>query len=130
MNNIVAPLSIKIYGVDNEIKREVTRSIIPWGILERALDLQAEFENLEFNEKGSPIGVNKEQVGMLTDFVVFMFDDSVSAEELKRGASLADMFALYNQIFRMVGQIMPKNPTMALASQKANLQKVRQGKRR
>ncbi len=130
MSNVVAPLSIKIYGIDNEIKREVTRSIIPWGILERALDLQAEFENLEFDDQGNPIGVNKEQVQMLTDFVVFMFDDAVSADELKRGASLADMFALYQQIFRMVGQVMPKNPTTALALQKANLQKVRQGRKR
>ncbi len=130
MSNVVAPLSIKIYGIDNEIKREVTRSIIPWGILERALDLQAEFENLEFDDQGNPIGVNKEQVQMLTDFVVFMFDDAVNADELKRGASLADMFALYQQIFRMVGQVMPKNPTTALALQKANLQKVRQGRKR
>lgn len=131
MGNTTAPLKLTIYGVNDEIKREVTRSIIPWGILEKALDLQEEFENIEFDEKNNPVGVNRDQIEKLTDFVVFMFDDAVKPDELKRGASLKDMFALYKQIFTMVSEIMPnKNPTMALANQKAILNKVRQGKRR
>ena len=131
MGNTTAPLKLTIYGVNDEIKREVTRAIIPWGILEKAFDLQEEFENIEFDEKNNPVGVNRDQIEKLTDFVVFMFDDAVKPDELKRGASLKDMFALYKQIFTMVSEIMPnKNPTMALANQKANLNKVRQGKRR
>lgn len=126
--SLVAPLSIKLYGVDNEVKREVTRSIVPWGVLEKAIDLQEQFETLEVNEDGTPQKVTREQVQQLTDFVVFIFDDTVTREELKRGASLGDMFALYNQVFKMVGQIMPKNPTTALTNPKANLMKVRQGR--
>lgn len=126
----IAPLSIKLYGVDNEVKREVTRSIVPWGVLEKAIDLQEQFENVEVAPDGMPRRVTKEQVQQLTDFVVFIFDDTVTREELKRGASLGDMFALYNQVFQMVGQIMPKNPTTALTNPKTNLQKVRQGSRK
>jgi hypothetical protein len=126
--SLIAPLSIKLYGVDNEVKREVTRSIIPWGVLERALDIQEQFEDVELGADGMPQKINREQIQQLTDFVVFIFDDAVTRDELKRQASLADMFALYQQIFMMVGQIMPKNPTPAL-SPTQNLQKVRQGRK-
>ena len=129
MANLTTPLKLTLYGVDNEIKREVTRSIIPWGILEKALDLQEQFENIEFDKDQNPVGVNREQITQLTDFIVFMFDDTVQSEELKRGASLKDMFALYQQIFRMVSDIMPKNPTTALTNKQA-LTKVRQGRKR
>jgi hypothetical protein len=125
---VPAPLKITIYGTGDEIKREVTRSIVPWGILERAIDIQEEFANIEVGPDGNP-KLTRDQIKMLTDFVVFMFDDTVTPEELKRGASIAEMFALYKQVYVMVGQSMPKNPTPALTP-KQNLQKVKQGKRR
>jgi hypothetical protein len=129
MSEAVAPLRLTLYGIDNEIKREVTRSIIPWGILERALDIQEQFDDVELGADGLPQKIDREQIQLLTDFVVFVFDDAVTREELKRNASLADMFALYQQIFRMVGQIMPKNPTPALTPNQ-NLKRVRQGSRK
>lgn len=121
----LAPLKIVLYGVDNEIKRDVTRSIVPWGILERALDIQEQFESLPTTENGQP-QLTREQVQTLTDFVVFIFDDTVTSEELKRGASVQDMLALYNQVFAMVAQVMPasQNPTKALTDPK----RVRQGR--
>lgn len=125
-SNALAPLKIVIYGVDNEVKRTVTRSIVPWGILERALEIQELFEALT-GDDGQP-KLNLEQINALTDFVVYVFDDAVSAEELKRGASLQDMLALYNQVFAMVSQVMPKNPTTPLQTQKASLAQVRRAR--
>lgn len=125
--NALAPLKIVIYGVDDEVKRTVTRSIVPWGILERALEIQELFESLTGEGDGEP-RLNLAQINALTDFVVFVFDDAVSADELKRGASLQDMLALYNQVFAMVSQVMPKNPTTRLQTQKASLAQVRQGR--
>lgn len=121
-------LKLTLYNADDSIHRELSRSIVPWGILERALDLQDAFASLETDESGQPVGVTREHVQELTDFVVFVFDDTVTREELKRKASIADMLALYQQIFAMVSQTMPKNPMMALAKQKASLQRVRQGR--
>lgn len=122
----LAPLRLTLYGANDEIKRELTRSIIPWGILERAIDLQEEFENVQMQD-GTPVSISREQVDKLTDFVVFIFDDTVTRDELKRGASIADMLQLYQQIFRMVSQIMPRNPTTAPTEA---LKKVRQGSRK
>jgi len=128
MTELVSPLSLTLYGADNEIKRTVTRSIIPWGILERAIDIQEQLENIKLGPDGTPVKIDRGQIQLLTDFVVFVFDDTATRDEIKRGASIGDVIALYNQIFKMVGQIMPKNPTPALTPTQ-NLRKVRQGKR-
>jgi hypothetical protein len=132
MSNIPVPLSLTIYGINEQgeelIKKQLSRSHIPWGILERALDIQEAFETVETAPGGEP-KMDREQVNILTDFVVFMFDDAVQPEQLKRGASLLDMFNLYQQIFRMVAQVMPKNPTTALTPAQ-NLQKVKQGRKK
>jgi hypothetical protein len=128
MNTSTAPLKLTLYGVNDEIKREVTRSIIPWGILERAIDLQETLSDIQFDDEGQPIVSDaaqfREQISELTDFVVFIFDDAVNVTEINRGASIKDMFAIYNQIFQMVAQI--KNPTKALTPAQ-NLQKVTSG---
>jgi hypothetical protein len=124
----LAPLELILYGVDDEVKRRVTRSIVPWGILERAIDLQAEFESVAFDEKGEPQNFTREQIALLTDFVAFIFDHAVTPDEIRNGASLTEMFSIFRQIFARVSDIMQKNPTLALNSQKQNLQKVRQGK--
>ena len=130
MSLLNAPLKLTLYGIDNEIKREVTRSIVPWGVLERAIDLQESLSELQLDDNGQPVVTDvqlfKSQIADLTDFVVFIFDDAITPEEIKRGASIKDMFALYQQIFLMVGQI--KNPTPALTPAQ-NLLKVRQGKK-
>lgn len=118
------PLRLILYGANDEVKRELSRSIIPWGILERAIDLQDEFESLQADADGGPVNISRDQIQKLTDFVVFIFDDTVTSDELKRGASVADMFNLYTQIFRMVSQSMPSNPTKA----QTDLKKIRQGK--
>lgn len=127
MTSVNAPLKITLYGVNDEIKKELTRSIVPWGILERAIDLQDEFQNID---TAALTNVSRDQIEELTNFVTFIFDDQVTADELKRGASLEDMFALYTQIFAMVSQVMQKNPMIAQATPEGNLKKVRQGRMR
>jgi len=123
------PLKLTLYKSNNEVDRELTRSFVPWGILERALDLQEQFEGLETDEQGQPIGITRDHVQALSDFVIFVFDDQVTGDELKRKAALPDMLALYRQIFAMVTQTMPQNPTMGQTKAKQDLQRVRRARR-
>jgi len=123
------PLKLTLYKSNNEVDRELTRSFVPWGILERALDLQDMFEGLGVDKQGQLIGITREHVQALSDFVIFVFDDQVTSDELKRKAALPDMLALYRQIFAMVTQTMPQNPTTGQAKSKQDLQKVRRARR-
>jgi hypothetical protein len=123
-------LNLKLYGPNDEVSRELTRSIIPWGILEKAIDLQEQFQDMKVDAQGNPQNISREKIASLTEFVIFVFDDQVTADELKRYASLGDMFAVYTQIFAMVTKVMEKNPITALTPTDESLKTVRQGKKR
>ena len=121
-------LTLPLYK-KNELVRELRQSILPWGILELAIDLQEVFGSAETDDKGrlNPESMSLESIQKLTDFVIYIFDDDVTREELNRQASLQDMFAVYSQIFAMVGQVMKSNPTIGQAiNRKNNLKKPAQ----
>jgi hypothetical protein len=117
-------ITLNLYNENDEIVRTLNRSFIPWGILEFAIDLQEEFAEIEVAEDGSPKNIGREQIERLTDFVVFIFGDAVTPDELKKGASLVDMFSVFRQVFAMVSGIMKSNPTIGQAvNRRANLKK-------
>jgi len=120
-------ITLNLYNENDEIIRTLTRSFIPWGILEFAIDLQEDFADVEVASDGSPQNIGREQIEKLTDFVVFICGDAVSPDELKKGASLVDMFSVFRQVFAMVSGIMKTNPTIAQASnRRTNLKKPAQ----
>ncbi len=114
-------LTLPLYK-KNEIVRELRQSILPWGILELAIELQEVFGNAETDEQNrlKPESMSLEGIQKLTDFVIYIFEDEVTRDELNRQASLQDMFAVYAQIFTMVGQIMKTNPTIGQAINRQN----------
>jgi len=115
-------IKLTLYDENNEIKRELVRTFIPWGILEVALDLQDDFSNIETDKDGKPINIQREQIEKLTEFVMFLFGNSVTSEELNIGASLQDMFSTFRQVFVMVEQSMAANPTIGqTVKRRANL---------
>lgn len=117
-------ITLNIYDENDEVVRTLNRSFIPWGILEFAIDMQEEFADVEVAEDGTPMNIGRAQIDRLTEFVVFVFGDAVSPEELKKGASLVDMFAVFRQVFAMVSGIMKENPTIGQAvNRRANLRK-------
>lgn len=113
MNNVI---ELRLYDENNEVIRTLTRTFIPWGILELAIELQEEFADVKVAQNGEPQNIGIEQVQRLTEFIVFIFGDAVSADELKKGASLVDMFSVFRQVFAMVEGIMAKNPTVGQAA--------------
>lgn len=133
MNDSLSPLKLTLYGANDEIKRELTRSIVPWGITERALDLLENLEGVKFDQKGIPVGLSREEsrsvLTSIEDFVIFVFDDALTHDEIKRYASLPDVYALFWQVIKMAGNV---NPTIAppKIDPKLELKKVRQGNRR
>jgi len=113
MSNLI---ELKLYDENNEIVKTLTRSFVPWGILEIAIELQEDFSGVGIAQDGSPINIGVEQIEKLTEFVVFIFGDAVSTDELKKGASLVDIFSVFRQVFAMVEGIMAKNPTIGQAA--------------
>lgn len=110
------PLTLTLYK-KNEPVRELRQSILPWGILEYAIEIQETFKDVKTDKDGKVdvASLRKEEMQKLSDFVIYIFEDDVTREELNRQASVSDMFALYTQIFVMVGQITSANPIVAQA---------------
>lgn len=121
MNNVI---TLTLYEGDDEAKRTLTRSFLPWGILELAIDLQEEFADVEIAQDGAVNNIRREQIEKLTDFVVFIFGDRATTDDLKKGASVEDMFSVFKQVFAMVGGIMAKNPTIGQATNRRKNQKT------
>ena len=122
MATIIPVIKLTLYDENNEIKRELVRTFVPWGILEVAIDLQEDFSNIETDKNGNPINIQREQIEKLTEFVMFLFGNSVTSEELNLGASLQDMFSTFRQVFIMVENSMKANPTIGQAlKRRANL---------
>ncbi len=121
--NMSDVITLTLYKGDDEEQRTLTRSFLPWGILEMAIELQDDLAGIETGEDGN-LKISIEQVRRLTDLVVFIFGDKVSVDELNGGASVQDMFSVFKQIFAMVGGIMSSNPTIGqAANRKSNLRK-------
>lgn len=119
-------ITLTLYKGDDEEQRTLTRSFLPWGILEMAIELQEDLAGVETGEDGN-LKISIDQVRRLTDLVVFIFGDKASAEELNNGASVQDMFSVFKQIFAMVSGIMSSNPTIGQAvNRKTNLKKSAQ----
>lgn len=115
MTTPLSAITLKLYDENNEVKQELSRSFIPWGILEIAIDLQEEFDNIQVGAENKPANIEREQLEKLTDFILFLFGNKVTADELKTSASLEDMFSTFQQVFVMVSQMMTKNPTIGQA---------------
>ena len=119
-------ITLTLYKGDDEEQRTLTRSFLPWGILEMAIELQDDLAGVETGEDGN-LKISIDQVRRLTDLVVFIFGDKASAEELNNGASVQDMFSVFKQIFAMVSGIMSANPTIGqAANRRTNLKKSAQ----
>ena len=72
-------LSLTLYK-KNEAFRTLSQSILPWGILEFAIELQDVFSQVETEEDGKlkQGSMNLEGIQKLTDFVIYIFEDDVT----------------------------------------------------
>jgi len=97
------PIEITLYdGQDKPIKT-YTKSIVPWGILKKAIKLA----------KGLDIdNIDEDTFDELSGFVVAAFGDQFSMTDLENGADISDMVAVLTMIINKAAALAPKaNPT-------------------
>jgi hypothetical protein len=96
------PISLKIYGTDNEVLKEITRPIIPWGILKKAAALA---KNLDLEN------IDETDIDGITGLVIEIFDGQVTLSELDKGADVGDMISIIRGIVSRAGALVKENPT-------------------
>lgn len=86
---MATPMTLHVYGSDNEIQKTLTRSFVPWKLLKEAVKIAKHL---------NPDEMTDEDVDALTGLVVAVFGDQVSVQELNEGADISEMVAVLNQI--------------------------------
>ncbi len=113
-----APIVLHFYNDDNEIVETYSRGIVPWGILESALELQGIDKN----------NLTKEDLGKINSLVIEFFGNKFDADALKNQTEFSETFAVVEEILSRMESI-KANPTRPGPAPKATLAKPRSRKR-
>lgn len=97
------PISITLYDADDEVIQTYTRSVVPWGILKRAVKM-AKRLNVDMEDISN---LNEEVIDELAGLVVIIFGDKFSIDDLDKGADISDMVAVIQQIVSKAGGLVP-----------------------
>lgn len=83
------PLELKLYDEENEVIRTLTRAIVPWGLMKKAMALGELLEHEDDYEN---------MLDELTKFICLVFADKVTTQELDNCADAGDMLSIFQQI--------------------------------
>lgn len=97
------PITITLYGPESEASKEYSRSIIPWGILKKAIAL---------TKSVSKKDVSGEDMDAIANLVVEAFGNQFSVKDLDEGADIGEMLAVLQNIVARAGTLVKANPTM------------------
>lgn len=86
-------LHITLYGVDDEVKAEFSRSFVPWGILKKAAVLAPKLEAET---------VGEELIDGIAELVVEVFGKQFTVDDLNKGASVGEMMAVVKGLVSQV----------------------------
>ena len=91
-----APLQLTLYDPEtDEIVQDLSRVFVPTGLLTEVVGL---FEDIDLDH---PEGLlkQKDKVEMLYPIVAEVFGNKISAEDVKRGTDLIEVFALVKAVY-------------------------------
>lgn len=98
-----APVTITLYGPDDEVLATYSRSIVPWGLLKRAWRVS--------NKMQGSAEMSEEIFDELSGLVVELFGDKFTAAELSKGTDMGEVLAILQEIIARAERVMPKvNP--------------------
>jgi len=96
-----APIKLTLYGADDEVKGEFSRSIIPWKFLKRALKLAGMLES------GDLTDADLDALGQL---VVDFYGEQFSLADLENGADVSEMLVVLQAIVARAAELSPSSP--------------------
>lgn len=101
----VTPIKLTLYDPEtSEVKREFTRTFIPWRLLKSAIKLSKSLHNLDENN------LTDEDVDAIASLVVDVFGNQFTIDELNDGADLAEMMSVMQAVVSRARGATPGNP--------------------
>ena len=102
-----SPMTINLYGEDNEIEKTFTRKFVPWKMLKDAIKLQEKLGDLD------PKKMKSEDVDEISDFIISVFGNQFTKAEVDEKADMTEVIAVLITIIQIASGGMPKNPLSA-----------------
>jgi hypothetical protein len=121
-------IKITLYNTDNEIVGEFERTVIPWGLLKRAIRLSEEINaaNAEHTEpeptdwlsrfkrwlhrNDRKVSGEEQMMDQIASFVVDVFGGKFTVKQLDEGAEIGEMMAILQAIISRAQVMVPTNP--------------------
>lgn len=103
----MAQTAIKLTLYDpetSEVRKEFTRTFVPWRLLKSAIRLSKALANLDQNN------LTEEDVDAIAGLVVDVFGNQFTVDELNDGADLSEMMAVMQQVVAKAHGATPGNP--------------------
>lgn len=95
-----APIQLDLYDADSEVIKSLSRVVVPWGILKKAVRLSKHIDEL-----------NEETVDEMADLVVQIFgEEKVTRQELDEFADVGDMISVIQTIVQRGHSLIPNAP--------------------
>jgi len=116
MTGFQAPLSITLYGDDDEALQTYTRTRIPVDILMQVLEFADAYGELDTEKMSIP--EVKGMMDALIGLVVEIFGSQFNASELRKGCEMSVMMSVIEQTVARVRIIATANPTSPRVSPK------------
>jgi hypothetical protein len=106
-----SPIEITFYEADDEntVKARYTRSIVPWGVLKRAIKFAKSVDLTKLQDLSDFADLPDDLADELSSIVVFAFGDRFSMLDLEKYVDTNDMMAVLNNILARAGNA--ANPT-------------------
>ena len=103
---MASPIQLTIYSADHEPVKELSVSLVPWGILKRAIKLAKSLKTDASKPSDMLDGLDEEGFDNLTGLVADLYHGKVTVDELQWGTDAGEMMAVLQSIVtRAFGEI-------------------------
>lgn len=113
------PIELTLYDQNDEPKQTYQRSVIPWGLLKKAISIQKvinapapeQKQWWDFRKKDEEMSAEEAQLRAISQFVVDLFGNKFSVKDLETGADIGEIMAVFQAVISRANASMKANPT-------------------
>ena len=94
---MLTPIELTLYNEEDEAVKTLSRSVVNWGCLKKAVKLSNELQTGE--------DLSEEKLDKITNFVVYLFGNKATKEEIEEGADISEIMSCFRAVVRRASAV-------------------------
>lgn len=94
---MLTPIELTLYNEEDEAIKTLSRSVVNWGCLKKAVKLSNELQTGE--------DLSEEKLDKITNFVVYLFGNKATKEEIEEGADISEIMSCFRAVVRRASAV-------------------------